>query len=260
MYKRFNYSPSSFFRTEIKKYSVDGDRVYSDNQRVIQGFLSKYISKDGRLDGSRIKCDWFSILKYDVFISHSHKDIAEVKAFAGWLHSVFKLNVFIDTNAWGYCDDLLKCIDERLTYNETSETYNYKKRNVTTSHVHIMLSSALAEMINKTECIIFFNTQNSVDLVSGISELGSKTVTESPWIYYELFMTSILPLTMPENRQKTLGESLHMKDSLPIAYNIDGLLQKLTTLTDADLKRWAIKWKNSGENNKALDYLYKIVS
>ena len=44
--------------------------------------LKNYIYKNGHIDGSALKKHWFSIGKADVFLSHSHKDINKVKAFA----------------------------------------------------------------------------------------------------------------------------------------------------------------------------------
>ena len=49
--------------------------------------------------------------KVYIFISHSHKDINKVIAFAGWLKTNFGLEAFIDSCSWGYCDELLKIID-----------------------------------------------------------------------------------------------------------------------------------------------------
>ena len=53
-------------------------------------------------------------------------------------------------------------------------------------HVHMMLSTALANMIDKTECIMFLNTPNSV------STRDTKLKTYSPWIYNEIEITRII--------------------------------------------------------------------
>lgn len=42
-------------------------------------------------------------------------------------------------------------------------------------------------MMDQTECIIFLNTNNSVNVKSGI-----KNMTYSPWLFHEIAMTKIL--------------------------------------------------------------------
>lgn len=84
-----------------------------------------------------MKEEWLKTQKYDVFLSHSHKDIDKVKAFSGWLYDMFGLKCFIDSCAWGYCDDLLRKIDDKYCWNKTGETYNYERRNYSTAHVHM---------------------------------------------------------------------------------------------------------------------------
>ena len=90
-----------------------------------------------------------------------------------------------------HANDLLKEIDNRYCrYQETDGQffYEYDNRNRSTSHVHMLLNGALAKMINKTECLFFVNTPNSVNAQD--AENPSKTA--SPWIYSELLMTCIL--------------------------------------------------------------------
>ena len=100
----------------MNNYITEGNYIYNKHKIEVQKCLSEYISEDGNINGTSLKEDWFSISKKDVFISHSHKDINKVKAFTGWLHNVFGLNVFIDSCSWGYCDDLLNKIDKKYCY------------------------------------------------------------------------------------------------------------------------------------------------
>ena len=82
----------------------------------------------------------------------------------------------------GYCDDLLRQIDNEHCKKEDGKTYDYNLRNYTTSHVHMMLSTALTEMIDKTECIMFYNTPNSVSLADDLETQKNekRKVTLSP--------------------------------------------------------------------------------
>lgn len=172
MFTKFNYSPSNhFYNCVLNDYLTEGNRLYAEHEREVQDCLSEYITEEGIINGTALKEHWFSITKKDIFISHSHKDINKVKAFAGWLKSCFGLEAFIDSCSWGYCDDLLNKIDKKYCYNPKSKTYNYDLRNYTTSHVHMMLSTALTEMIDNTECIIFFNTPNSISLATELDQI-----------------------------------------------------------------------------------------
>ena len=71
----------------------------------------------------------------------------------------FNLNVFVDTFYWGSADDLLKEIDD-IKCKNSDGTYDYQKRNITTSHVHAMLTSAIMQVMDLSEIVIFVNTNN----------------------------------------------------------------------------------------------------
>lgn len=263
MYSKFNYSPSDYFyNTTLNRYITKGNELFENHKKEVQDCLSDYISEDGIINGSDLKEHWFSITKKDIFISHSHKDINKVKAFAGWIYENFGLEAFIDSCAWGYCDELLRKIDERYCYNKKSETYNYNLRNYTTSHVHMMLSTALTEMMDKTECIIFFNTPNSINLSSELNKIMQKEKTLSPWIYHELSMTTMLRKKDPE-RRKAVVEHFAQRayDSFNIEYDVTKLLQDLNILTDNNLSSWYENWQKRPIKVKeeALDELYGTV-
>ena len=55
--------------------------------------------------------------------------------------------------------------------------YDYNKRNYSTSHVHMMLSTALTMMMDEAECVIFLNTPNALSTKDIVHK------TESPWIF-----------------------------------------------------------------------------
>ncbi|WP_317327309.1 hypothetical protein [Turicibacter sanguinis] len=140
---------------------------------------------------SNLSKDWFPEIDCDVFLSHSHKDDKLVTGIVGFFHECFNIQVFVDSYVWRYCNDLLKQLDDKYCRNQN--LYDYDKRNYSTSHVHMMLATSLNAMINKAECIIFLETENSLD-VQHIIENG----TSSPWIYYELIATKLTQLTFPK--------------------------------------------------------------
>lgn len=184
MYVGFNLELNNEIFTEANKQK--GFSVFTELKDKVQHQLDSYISPNGSIDGTKMREDWFPQVDADIFISHSHKDEGKAIALAGWLQEQFGLSSFIDSCIWGYAGDLLKEIDKKYCWNEQANTYNYNSRNYTTSHVHMMLASALTMMMDKTECIFFMNTPSSVKTEDVIHK------TASPWIYNELTMTHLL--------------------------------------------------------------------
>lgn len=137
-------------------------------------------------------------------------------ALAGWLWHNFKLKSFIDFCIWEFCDDLLRRIDHKYCLN-ASNSFNYQKRNSSTSHVHMMLSVALSQMIDKTECIFFLNTPDSIKPYEGIEK------TESPWLYSEISMTQIIRENKPKRfkNESLTGDIIEKSEKLLIKYNAE---------------------------------------
>ena len=266
MFAKFNYSPSNYFyQSTLNSYLTKGTELYNKHEKEVKDCLSQYINENGIINGSDLKEHWFSISKKDIFISHSHKDINKVKAFAGWIYETFGLESFIDSCSWGYCDELLKKIDKKYCYNPNSKTYDYDLRNYTTSHVHMMLSTALAEMIDKTECVIFFNTPNSISMGDELTKIKKREATLSPWIYYELAMITMIKETIPDRKKSILEHSsFNQRDEFKVEYDVNKFLNALKIIRDEDLLKWQELWSNCNINPKithpnALDELYKIV-
>lgn len=265
MYSKFNYSPSSkdLYNSEINRYKAQGNELYEHFKEQSHIQLSKFIIDNGTIDGTTLQKHWFEIQNADVFLSHSHNDLNKVKSFAGWLYEKFGLTSFIDSCAWGYCDDLLKVIDDKYCKNKSSNTYNYNLRNYTTSHVHIMLSAALTEMIDKTECIIFVNTPNSIKMSNELSNISNKNykLTLSPWLYHELSMSSMMRITPPKRNilleHNDTRNSSYINSQIKIGYDINKQLNSMVSLTEETLRLWA---KEHNSNKNALDELYDLLS
>lgn len=270
MYTKFNYSPAgSFYNRVINPCLEHGRAIYKKHEEEVHNCLAQYITEDGVINGTALKEHWFSISKKDVFISHSHDDINKVIAFAGWLHDAFGLEAFIESCSWGYCDDLLNRIDKRYCYKPKTNTYDYDLRNYTTSHVHMMLSTALTEMIYNTECIIFFNTPQSINMASELDKIkkNSKPSTISPWIYHELSMTTMLQVVEPHRLRAVLEHRDHFDfaqsahDERPkIEYDVTKALSEMKTLTDGQLEQWYSEYNKSPDipPEYALDQLYRL--
>lgn len=219
-------------------------QVFNRYKSSVQRTLGTYIyGDDGVIDGTALQNDWFPQMNCNVFISHSHNDEHLAIAFAGWLWDNFKLASFIDSCIWGYADDLIKDIDNVYCRNVSSSTYNYNKRNYSTSHVHMILNMALMQMIDQTECLFFLNTPNSICLDD------INTCTLSPWIYSEIGISQIIEKKL--RRTKYFSDSLD--ESLQIKYKLD--LSHLTSINVAKLNSWK---KTNLQGVKALDGLYKM--
>ncbi|AWV31315.1 hypothetical protein [Paenibacillus odorifer] len=245
----------SGFSLEIRNedffsYKVKGDEQFNSNKRIIEAEIDKFMFKDGAIDGSAMQESWFPQINADIFISHSHADEDQAIAFAGWIKGEFGLNAFIDSSVWGYADKLLKKIDDEFCKNPDGSTYSYEKRNNSTSHVHMMLSTALTMMIDKTECVIFLNTPNSIDSTEVINR------TKSPWIYYEIGVTKSIRKKEPEERLKEIIKKgiFENAQALSIKYNLD--IDHLSEIDHSDL----LDWKRASiatKDEHPLDTLYK---
>lgn len=117
-------------------------------------------------DGVAIQNDWFPEINADIFISHSHSDRDLANGIAGWINQKFGLRCFIDSNVWGHADKLLKTVNDEHSDRHIGEhgenVYSYRLCNEAANHVNAMLTIALQKMIDRCECILFLNTNQSI--------------------------------------------------------------------------------------------------
>lgn len=80
-----------------------------------------------------------------------------------------------------------------------------------------MLSMAILEMIDKTHCSVFIESENSLKLHNLNST--TKAMTLSPWIYEEI---CIMKYIRPKRHiADTLQKSFSMNEELQIVHSID---------------------------------------
>lgn len=244
MYAGFNLITND----KLETYKNKGYAIYDNNMKIIVEELNKFLLNDGSLDGTEMQNSWFPQINADVFLSHSHNDKEKAIALAGWLNATFGLNVFIDSCVWGSADALLKMIDDKYCKNVDNATYSYEKRNFSTSHVHMMLSSALTMMIDKTECVIFLNTPNSINTSEVINS------TKSPWIYYEIGISKFVRKQEPNRPKGIIKKGLFENaQDLTISYKTD--MNHLRDITESDLRYWERLFTQNNQNHP-LDLLY----
>ena len=267
MYKGFNLEIGSRDHTSFLGISQHDVDAYERKIEGLRENLSHNIERvelprneDKSIDATQLINDWFpTSYKPEVFISHSHNDEQTAKRLACWLEKNFELETFIDSTVWGNANDLLQKIDDTYCVmerdNKGVKTYNYSKRNFTTSHVHMMLSTALNDMIYKSECILFLNTPQSVQTV----EINKNKRTSSPWIYSELKTASIV-----EKRYPRKGKIIKHRDNgvmnilrEDFSYKIEEQLAIFDSLNSKDLEKWYEFFKHDKEKNiHPLDSLY----
>jgi hypothetical protein len=227
-----------------------GLKRYERHQEQIDTILNKFSLQHGSLDGSAIQRNWFSQMQADIFISHSHSDAKTAIIFSEILRSCFNLSSFIDSCVWGYSTDLLRLIDDKYCLNHDRDTYNYTKRNSSTSHVHMMLSTALMMMMDNCECVFFLDTPNSVNTRDVIKR------TQSPWIYSEINISRLIRRRVPKRfkLQESLRKSSAEAFSIGIEYEMD--MSHFIELTEDDFDKWH---EQLNANLFPLDVLYELV-
>lgn len=239
---------------DTPNYISTGKAIHRKNKEQVEEKLDSFKDHNGNLVASQIIAGWFPPIKADVFLSHSHKDEEIVLGLSGFLYRHFGITSFIDSGIWGYSDDLLRLLDDAYCYRESTGTYSYSMRNRSTSHVHIMLSIALMKMINSCECIMFVDTPNSI---SPKQYIKGGDETDSPWIYSEISMTSLVRRRSLLQHRDLLAKSARAMDSLTesfqIQYDVD--LSHLIPLTDAQFTKWK---KCNKKGTEALDALYAL--
>lgn len=218
--------------------------------------ISRYCQPDGVVLGNDIIKECFPSISADVFISHSHNDEAYAKKVASFLYGC-GLHPFLDSCVWKSADSLLKKIDDKFCYNVNSKTYNYNARNLSTSYVHMMLTSAICNMIDRCPLFLFISSENSLDLQN-----IQRNKTLSPWLFFELlFFHKVCPKIPARSsnfsrlrKQATIAES---SENLKIVLPVE--IRNLQELSVELIDSWARFCKTTMDTNKKLEFLYKLL-
>lgn len=259
MFKGFKLEKVDFGK-DLDTFHKIGETIYTQQIDFVRKSLNDFLTKEQFLDGDRIIKSWFPKINADIFLSHSHADEKLVIALAGWLYQNFELTSFIDSCVWGYGNDLIKQLDDQYSLIEGQKNlYSYNKVLLSASHVHMMLATALSTMIDKTECLIFFDTPNATQ------PFDQSDKTESPWIYSEILFSEIIRKTIPprllvliEDKRRTfsaLATNEERQKSLHVKYDVNSShLKKIDVRT---LIEWQ-KYNSTCKKEKALDKLYEL--
>jgi hypothetical protein len=262
MYRGFDFKlgPYPKDRTESNQESYKiGSSILAEHKSVVKESLEALVLRDGTLDGAKMQEQWFPQVEADLFISHSHKNEETAIVLAGFLYKKFGIKSFIDSTVWSYSGELLNSLDKAYCSKGQPNLYDYDLRNLSTSHVYLMLSGALSKMIDSTECVFFLNTPESVKPGKVIDS------TLSPWIYSEVLTTQIIRKRLPEEharRQEITksfsdGGKLPVLESFAMTHKLE--LGHLTRLDIRDNKNFFTEWHQNAQGDTfKLDGLYKM--
>lgn len=238
---------SDFFEQKSEQvitWKNEGKMIKATLKEQANEILDSITDSEGIIDGKKLADTWFPIVNKDIFLSYSHDDEDLALILAGMLKDLFGLNVFIDELVWGSADELLKAIDEKYCI-QSNGNYNYNKRNLSTSHVHAMLTTAIARAIDQTETVFFLNTDKSAYKLEGVF---SKERTLSPWIYEEIMLANVLrKRDWDEHRQSLVNEAYHFEKSLQVSYLLE--TDGFTKITFLDLVNWYKAWEKRKVND-----------
>lgn len=257
MYSRFKVNKDELSRLPVCCKS--GNSIFKKYKSSIEEKLDNCIDYNtGIIDGELLEKELFREIEADIFLSHSHLDRQLAISFAGFLKEVFKLNVFIDSCVWDYAENILKEINERYNVIRKDKeknriTYSYSDANYAASEIYLMLNSAISNMIDKTECFMFLETENSCFCVN---KKNQEVKTYSPWIYSENKIANTIRITAPEGLpqlpKKRISESYGPK--LKISHPLN--FEEFYELNSSDISQW--QRKHSLSNELALDDLYEM--
>ena len=241
-----------------EKYLDVGKEVRLRQVSRVKRKLSEHVGLNGRLSADDIAKQWFPLVKADVFISHSHRDINYALKLSGWLKVEFGIEAFVDSVVWQDADKMLRDLDDEWC-RLPNGNYQYDKRNGSTSFVHTMLMVAIGEMIDQSECLFFLKTPSS-STAEDIVKKTNEEKTSSPWIYTELTLSKLIrkkETGRPEVTFESLGGDMVMDEIAnyfpDYEHKID--VSHLTELTIETLKRWRRTFTGDGH---PLDALYKV--
>lgn len=217
--------------------------VEESNTALNEDKINEFTSLITRiLEGSEIKGEeleekWFPIDKeYDVFISHSHKDVKVLKAY---LESK-GIKCFLDYDIWEYSEKIInQIIMARHRFSMLSDKVLDDILKVT-NEVNMLLATSLLKVIDKTNCFLLVSTENlEVDTDDGYR-------TNSPWIYFENVVREAFTnkVVVPYN------ENMNMLYAINVSHRTNS--ENLKPIELEDLDKLCKLCKNSKSNVTAL--------
>ncbi|WP_048609174.1 toll/interleukin-1 receptor domain-containing protein, partial [Providencia rettgeri] len=161
-------------------YSYGQDNLIKEIKSILDIDEEK---KEVKIKHNDIIKNWFPESDCHIFMSHSHKDKNIAIKIANYLYANYKIKTFIDSYFWQFVDDAIYEINSNYSKNPKPNDHllRYDSSLRVGTNFYLTLSNALMDTIDKSDCCIFLNTENSIFNINSESES-----TYSPWIYTEL--------------------------------------------------------------------------
>jgi hypothetical protein len=215
-------------------YCIDNNlvskKIQDSKDKSIE--LADYLIGSGHISARKVLSTIFPAVNADIFLSHSHRDLKLATQIAIDIEKKTGKSVFIDSFAWGNSAKLLNIIDRKYCWDSDSNMYNYPKRNQSTTHIHMILTTALQSMIFNTKNFMFLQSECSISTEDFVKHSES---TDSAWIHMELKFSQLLSKTV----LKAAFESMDSR-TVPIIHEAP-----IDHLKPIDLKTFE-DWLNKG--------------
>lgn len=203
-------------RTDISVLSSVVQRHKDEVEKKVVK-LESYLMEDGSLSAELIAGALFPQMSCDVFISHSSDDQDMAIQLAHELEQR-GVRAFVDSVFWGSAYSLLKAVDEKHSKPFGSPNYQYERLNRSAAHVHMILVTALQNMILRSGTLLFLHTDRSVSTKKFVQ---GESMTHSPWIHMELMFSHMiwrLKNKIPEPGLESLGSEAPIIHTAPVEH------------------------------------------
>lgn len=204
---------------------LDKRKQYAAIKRAIMG------DEDGLIDAdSLMNACMPQVSEYDIFISHSHRDLECAHRLADYILKRFGLKCFVDSDIWLNSEKDIQKPFDRLYKNGSN--FQYEDILKSTAHVHAMLSMSLLKMMDSCECCIFIDPEEDYIPMDSVS---------SAWIYEEVTMFNYIDKHL--SRTTRVTESFSAKPR--IIYRCDFSNMDELTLNNLKSIKKGINWLDS---------------
>ena len=252
MYRKFKVDEDCLNTLEdVNPEIVEGlkkknEKVIKENSERLEKVLSEEM-----VDVEALKAIIFPIDSYDIFISHSHRDLDKILSLKHIIEKYSGLKCFVDSTVWDSYTNTQKKLEKEHAYNSVKKVYRYHDFNVISSNLHLILNSALQSMINNTEMFLFIESENSISIQRDIE---TKELTRSPWIMSELLFAEMVKVTVPKRRKiEKFSSGGTLRESVGFDHKVD--TSSFIELNNDDFTIWI---GNMDKKKHALNQLYDL--
>ncbi|TKX29181.1 hypothetical protein [Campylobacter aviculae] len=195
---------------------------YNKNKEDLTNIIKEcYNLKNESFDGTKMQNYFFpQISQTSIFLSHSYKDIKKALYIKSEIENNYKnVKVFVDSLYW------------QSVYDAEINLAKQYQTNTVLKNLHIMISTAITQMIQSSRYFIFLESENS------IIDIKHNKTTESPWIYFELKIANMFNQKEITYGYENFLESLQENRKIPMRcfFNIDDIIKNMTEIKLNDL-------------------------